>query len=551
MEFDKVSGNRNKSIFISIIIKDEFSKKSNNKKFQFQYQTLTNWTKTNGKYEYSNILKILRGLEIKFNNHLISYSPYTDLENLKGEEDLKEILKKENFDFFSFLCYNNEAQFKLIYSLTDYVKNIQDKQLLLSIKNNLFFRGQCLKWAILPSLFREKEWVSSEAKLNEIVISDRPNDFNDCKTPFENLVRLKHYDQPSRLLDLTSSPLNALFFACDSGVKNSEPGIVYYSFSKKDEEKYSSISDTVTMLTAITKTVNKCSECEIKPCPIKGEPIGECKLIPEIRYQVKKLSSSDNWDDLTLDKLDQCIIVRPPMNTNRIVQQHGLFVMCGRNNIDYNLSPVSLENFFMDNGSVSGVVVPSFLNKAILNELDRFGVNEYYIYGDLEKKIKVEKARVLPKPSLTKHNKITHNSEFESYSPIKVLNKTNDNLNDEERTIFLTFVNELYNCLGKINQNSKFHNNYFDMFKALTSIYRNNKLFDEISSENILGGIIKNDIFSYYQSHSVKKQSLCAFLKAFDTKSISLEKADIIYNNIKSKLQSKFKYESSDDDIPF
>lgn len=308
---------------------------------------------------------------------------------------------------------------------------------------NLYYRGQLAHWDLNPSLFRRKEWVEHESELNAQIICDRPNDFADCRTTFDRLVKLKHYNQPSRLLDLTSNPLVGLFFACDCMVEDKTKGcigMVVFAFSEEVKEKKSVSSDTVTLLSALSNTKrfkgintipeeckgkngkilpkeiaeSECNTCELlkrwkSPEPASGtngddgkadkKTVDRDKFMGELIHQCKKESGSElYWTDLCYGELNQCILVWPPLNNNRIVQQQGCFIMCGADPNDLNKPPESLKSFFScpsikgntgsntNNSLKRFFILPANLEK-ILSELKVFGIDKYYIYPDLEKDI--------------------------------------------------------------------------------------------------------------------------------------------------------------------
>jgi len=73
-------------------------------------------------------------------------------------------------------------------------------------------------------------------------------------TTFDILTKMRHYEVPNRLLDVTSDPLLALFFAC--GQKNDGSKTVFLYLVKEKNIKYYD-SDTVTVLSVLSKLRKK------------------------------------------------------------------------------------------------------------------------------------------------------------------------------------------------------------------------------------------------------------------------------------------------------
>lgn len=83
----------------------------------------------------------------------------------------------------------------------------------------LFYRGHADKsFQLIPSIYRldeGKSYREVEFHLYKDMLHRNPAAFAEDKTIFERLVRMQHYELPTRLLDVTQNPLVALFFACD------------------------------------------------------------------------------------------------------------------------------------------------------------------------------------------------------------------------------------------------------------------------------------------------------------------------------------------------
>lgn len=118
-----------------------------------------------------------------------------------------------------------------------YLKEIADKAMEIEMNNKkinnsnilLAYRGEPKDYGrtkLMPSLFRENEYVSKEKYLFELL-----GDYNviesDKKRYIEKAIEAQHYVAISRVLDITFSVLPALFFACQS---EEEQDAIFYIF---------------------------------------------------------------------------------------------------------------------------------------------------------------------------------------------------------------------------------------------------------------------------------------------------------------------------------
>lgn len=290
------------------------------------------------------------------------------------------ILNKENIE-------NYGIEITSVGFFIDKVNELRSN--LIGSSEELFFRGQKTDfWAITPSIFRDNS-LSIEHILMQLPLLKVPHEFISINNEFERMTKYQHYGMCTRLLDLTTNPLVALFFACHSygpvrykdetDVKEQEAnGVVFFN------KRYSTPIDELNI-----KIVSALSKLDLsKDNTLKSilNDLTKQKVIS--KELAAKWSTPDCYNEF-IDIIQNNYIVIPPYNNERLSRQSGIFLLTGCFNFIYksDINESIIEKGYKDlrDEFDKEFFYISGENKAtILEELDTYNINEASLFPELE-----------------------------------------------------------------------------------------------------------------------------------------------------------------------
>jgi hypothetical protein len=233
-----------------------------------------------------------------------------------------------------------------------------------------FFRG-CVdfgwKYNLIPGIYRNNKIKDEDIIFKEMILRS-PQDFLNEKSTLEKLVKMQHYNLPTRLLDITSNPLVALYFAClNFDNKKPKDGVVYVFKIPKLEIKYYD-SDAVSLIANLAKL-------NLDKAYFENDLD---YLMHEIRDE--KPHFRDDLIDLNKIDLRKVFPVKVKLNNNRIVSQSGAFLIFGINDLVSKEDPAILSPLNI----YKSIIITKDLKEDFAKLLKKLAINETTLFPELE-----------------------------------------------------------------------------------------------------------------------------------------------------------------------
>jgi len=135
---------------------------------------------------------------------------------------------------------------------------------------------------------------------------------------------MQHYSLPTRLLDITTNPLIALYFACSPGKQPHESGEVLTFRVPKIEVKYYD-SDTVSVIANISRRPATFA------LPAGTDNRAAFNSDQHIKLLLHEIKSEKPYFESNIlpSHLESVICVKPKLDNARIIRQDGAFLLFG------------------------------------------------------------------------------------------------------------------------------------------------------------------------------------------------------------------------------
>lgn len=246
-----------------------------------------------------------------------------------------------------------------------------------------FYRGVSnSNYPIASGIYRSNERHEENYYFNEISVRC-PEAFRSLNT-LEKMTYMQHYGCPTRLLDITSNPLVALYFAC---LGNADKDGIVYIFSINANEVLYSDSDRMQMLSKFAefrkkdqKLLRLLAYWYILKDKFPQHSNGKYRhsILERYYHAIKRHNGAFEREIVPFDMLKPQF-VQPNKDNPRILKQDGAFIVSALDENDAE-SDMKIRKYLANE-----VQIPHFAKKAILEELEYVGINQATLFPEVDK----------------------------------------------------------------------------------------------------------------------------------------------------------------------
>lgn len=251
-------------------------------------------------------------------------------------------------------------------------------------KFTYFYRGHANSSYVLePSIYRDDGFLKNEDVFFREFVARNPNHFSECKYAIDYLVMMQHYELPTRLLDLTTNPLIALFFACHTlqdtkGLKLGKGEVIIFKIPNEEIRFYD--SDTVSVISNIAKMDFGFKYEMLK----KRKDFNIQDSIALLRHEIGM--EKPHFKPVILQEhVGSVVCVKAKRSNPRIQNQSGAFLLYGAQGRNKQMANLNKDWIYKEGKHL--ICSP----KEVLRQLAYLGVDGAFVYPEMQNYAKILK----------------------------------------------------------------------------------------------------------------------------------------------------------------